>query len=316
MIALISKLRIPTFLGLSILLLGIASGVYLVAREQNFYTKASPSLTPKNLTLTNNDDSQVTISWQTSTETGAFITYGQSPNNQTAKDDRDNEGLLPRTIHHVTLKNLLPGIPYEYRIIEGKYTSDILKFTTASPASSQNGFNPVIGSILNGNTPLSDGIVYLAIPNSITQSAIVKSGNFIIPLSTIRKSDLSDIAPLEEGTIAKITIISNYGESSALFKLKSSSKLLPPLRLGQNIDLTSVDLKVKEATQSGLDLNKYDLHKDGRINAADYATILQNMGKSPKDKKSGSTLTGSDLNGDGVIDQKDLDLMVQKLKNQ
>lgn len=301
-----NKIRIPTLLGLSLLMLGIITGVYLTIRNQNFYIKASPDLIPQNPILTNIDGSQATISWQTSVETPIFIIFGQDLlNTQTALDDKDANTLKSRTIHHITLTNLLPKTTYQYKIIAGKYSSQVYKFTTASPASEQNGFSPVIGSVLNGNQPVSEATVYLAISGAVTQSTIVKQGNFVIPISLLKKADLSDTFPLTEEVIAKITIISNLGESSALFKLVSSSKPLPPLQLGQNLDFTNLDLKIKPASSSAQALNKYDLNNDRQINANDYAIILKNLGRSVKGAK-------GDLNGDRIIDQKDLELMLKQ----
>jgi len=82
--------------------------------------------------------------------------------------------------------------------------------------------------------------------------------------------------------------------------------------LGQQIDLTASappDNTIPQPSPTTKDLNNYDLNSDGKINAADNAIVLQNIGqtKSSKDKK-------ADLNGDNTIDQKDLDLMAKKLK--
>lgn len=261
-----NKIRIPTLLGLSLLFLGIIAGVYLTIKDQNFYTKASLSLTPRNLILTNADDSSIAISWQTSIETPGFITFGQDfVNSQTALDDADTSVPNSHMVHHVTLKNLLPKTTYQYKIIAGKYSSEVLKFTTTSPASEQNGFNPVIGSVLSNNQPVNEAIAYLAISGAVTQSTIVKQGNFVIPISLLRKADFSDTFPLTEGAIAKITIISSKGESSVLFKLAAFMQPLPPVQLGQNLDFTN------PSTQT---LNKYDLNGDGVVNAADYALQL------------------------------------------
>lgn len=313
MTSFINRFRIPTLLGLSILILGITAGVYLVVRQQNFFAKASPNLTPQNVTLSNTTDSQITISWQTQTETPAFITYGQNLMRQTALDDQDTDSLKLHTLHHITIKNLLPKTTYQYKIVSGKYSSEPQKFTTASPASMQNGFNPVIGSVFNNGQPVDEGIAYLSISGAITQSAPIKnSGNFVIPLSFIRKSDLSDTYPLENGTTAKITVISNKGESSALFKLQSSAKPLPPLKLGQNLDLTYLDLESKVSTKSDENLAKYDLNSDGLINAADYAIVLKDFGSLSKSSKN-SPVNKSDLNRDGAIDQKDLELLSKQI---
>lgn len=309
----ISKFKIPTILGLGIILLGIVAGVYLNLKEQIFLSQAAPNLTPQNITLTNITDSEAVISWQTNSPAASFITFGQdNPGEQTVLDDRDTlapsgAGPKPRLTHYATLKNLLPKTNYQFKIISGRISSDIAKFETAQPFASKAEFTPIIGSVFSGDSPLDDGIVYLSIPEATTQSALIKSGgNFLIPLAQIRKIDMADYQ-LTEGTTAKLTVHSDKGESNVLFKLKANSLPLPPVKLGQNIDLTTPE-ETPLPTPTVKDLGKFDLNGDGKINAADNAIILQNFGKNPKDKK-------ADLNGDGKVDQKDLDLMAQELKD-
>lgn len=297
-----NKFKIPTLLGLSIILIGIITGVILTLREQVFISQASPNAKAQNITLSNISETEITISWQTSTPATSFITFGQeSPNETTVLDDRDTNpapsgaGPKAHSIHYVTIKNLLPKTSYQYKIISGKTQSEILKFTTATPPSEQTGFRPIIGSVLSGGKPLDEGIVYLSIAGATTQSALIKSsGNYLIPISYIRKSDLSDSFSLSENTTVKLTVVSDQGQANALFKLKTTVNSLPPINLGENLDLTTQDL------------SKYDLNGDGKINAADNAILLDNFGKNPKDKK-------TDLNEDGVVDQKDLDLMAKQI---
>lgn len=304
------KFKIPTILGLGIITAGIITGVLLTLKEQSFISKASPDVTAQNITLSNIFDAEVTISYQTSNPTPSFISLGQaSPDEQTVLDDRDNNpppsgaGPKPYLTHYFTIKNLLPKTTYQYKIISGKNTSEVQKFTTAAPLNQQTGFRPVIGSVLE----LKEGMVYLAITNAVIQSAQIKTaGNFLIPVSQIRKSDLSDIFPLTEDTTAKLTVVSDKGEASALINFKTSQATLPPLKLGQNIDLTTAELLPKPASPSATELNIYDINGDGRINSADNAIILSNIGKNPKNKK-------ADINGDKIVDQEDLDLMAKQI---
>jgi len=311
----INKFKIPTLLGLGIIFLGIVSGLYLVLREQIFLSQAAPNLTPQNITLTNLTEDSVVISWQTNSAAASFITFGQSsPGEQTALDDRDTSTPKPHSTHYVTLKNLLPKTNYQFKIISGKISSDIKKFKTASPLTNQTIFPPIIGSVLNGDTPLNDGTVYLSIAGATTQSALIKSGgNFLIPLSQIRKYDLSDKYQLTEGAIAKLTIRSDKGDANVLFQLAVSSLSLPPIKLGEDIDLT---LPSATPTPSpSKDLGQYDLNSDGKINSADYAIAASCFGKKPSTTLPGKiSCAKTDINGDGAINQKDLDLMTKKLK--
>ncbi len=304
------ELKIPTLLGLSLIITGIIVGVFLTLREQVFVSKASPDVAAKDITLSNISDTGVTISWQTSSPTLSFVTFGQaSPNEQTVLNDEDSDDPSnkpkPHLIHYVTIKNLLPKTTYQYKIVTGKITSGVNKFTTATPINQQIDLRPIIGSVLEGEKPLTDGIVFLAIANATLQSAKVKTGNFLIPLSQIRKTDLSDGFPVNEDTVGKLTVISGNGNVNALLSLKDSNDPLPPLKLGQDIDLTIKATPIP-ASPSAQELIVYDLNGDHKINAADNAIILQNFGKKGKAIK-------GDLNKDGIVDQKDLDLMSKQI---
>lgn len=295
------KFKIPTVLGLGIIIAGIAVGTVMVLREQTFISQASPDATAQNITVTNITDTQVTISWQTSVPTTSFVTFGiTNPNEQTVLDDRDTKIPQAYSLHYVTLKNLLPKTTYQYKITSGKIQSETGKVTTATPLKLQTGFRPIVGSVLDGDKPLNEGIAYLSIANATTQSFLIKSsGNFLIPVSQIRKTDLSGSFPTAEDTVAKLTIVSANKQATAIFKLGSFDKGLPSISLGENLDLLEVS-----------DLDKYDLNGDGRVNTTDYAIILQNAGNPPA---GGPQNPKADLNSDGVVDQKDLDLMLKQI---
>lgn len=300
----LSKFKIPTLLGLGIIISGIATGVFLVFKDQNIISQASPNIKPQDITISNLSDNSVTISWQTLTPAPSFITLGiQTPNEITALDERDKESPTNHSLHFVTIKNLLPQTTYQYKIITGKTHSEIFSFKTAAPLSLQSKIGPVIGSAVANNQSLDEGIAYLSIAEATTQSALIKSGgHFLIPISQIRKTDLSDRFEVSEATIAKLTIISPKGQATVLFKPLQYENGLATISLGSNLDLT---IETEDPT-------KYDLNGDGKVNSADNSIILQNRGpisgltKSPK----------ADINQDGFVDQKDLDILINKFSGQ
>ena len=300
------KFKIPTVLGLGIIVAGIATGVFLVLKEQIIVSKAAPDVSAQNITVSNAIEDSITISYQTLSSTPSFITFGhKSPNETTALDDRDIRTPQPHSIHYFTIKNLLPQTTYQYKIISGKNLSEIQKFTTAVPINQQTEFRPIIGSVLDGNKPLEEGVAYLLIAGTTNQSSLIKSsGNFLIPLSQIRRTDLSDTFSISDETVAKLTIISAKGQANVLFKLNNPNLELPSIKLCENLDLTANPLPSLSPLTP--DINKYDLNGDGKVNAADNAVILQNFGK--KGKK-----IAGDLNGDGTVDQKDLDIMSKQI---
>ncbi len=307
----INKFKIPTLLGISLILIGIGAGVFLVLREQVFLSGAATSSQPENINVSNIEDTSVSISWQTSSPSFGFITYGQnSPTEQTVLDDRDTKTPQSHNIHYVTLKNLMPKSTYQYKIVSGKITTETLKFTTASTIIKQNGFRPIIGSVLDEKNPLVEGIAFLSISDSIVQSSLIKNlGNFLIPVSQIRKSDLSDVYPLTNSTQGKITVVSPKGQTIALFNIKNEGLTLPVLTLGQTLDLTAPENPPEPISSPTQDLQIYDLNSDGFVNASDYSLALKNKGKKVNSVR-------SDLNTDQIIDQPFLDNLTKNITNQ
>lgn len=302
MIHFFEKFKIPTILGLGVILIGISSGLFLVLREQILISRASPNVTPikDSVIFTNIEDSTVVVSWQTANPAASFVTYGKSgPGEQTALDDRDKGSPNPHIVHYVTLKNLLPKTEYQLKIITGRVSSDIFRFRTASPATTQSNFGPVVGSVLENDKPIPEGVAYLSISGATVQSSLIKDlGSFLIPLSWIRQ--------LDDATIAKLTVVAKNGQSIALFKLKAVGTSLPVLKIGQSLDLTTTQNQTEEISPSTSGLRIFDLNFDGQMNSTDYAIVLRNFGKNPKEKK-------ADLNNDGVVDKKDLDEIASKI---
>lgn len=297
-----NEFRIPTLLGLSVILFGIAVGVYLTLQSQTSFVKASPNFQPKDVKVTNIEDKSATISWQTSTPTTSFVTFGQGGlGEQVVLDDRDQTSPQKRRLHHVTLKNLAPATTYLFKISSGKFTSATLKFTTAPQAFSPNGLEPIFGSVIEGNTALGGGLIFLTNSLITPQSAVIKNfGTFLIPLNMTRSADLSRILTPESEANFKLEVITEDDRrGSATFNLKNLKTPIGPLKIGQDLDL-----KLPVATTAAL---VFDLNQDGLINASDHAIILNNLGKNPKEKR-------ADLNSDGVVDKKDLGLILKEIE--
>ncbi len=240
--SIMENLRIPTLLGLLVLIAGVVGGVYLTSGNLNITSKAAPGEQAKNIVVTNIEDGAASISWQTDSKVSGFITFGSnSPTQQTELDDRDTDSPTPRTTHHVTLSNLSPETSYQFKVNSGKLSSQPQQFTTAK-VSQQNGLKPIIGSVLDGSKPLSSGLVYLSIDGGLTQSAVVVNlGNFIIPISKIRKSDLSSVFTPGIGGSGRLLVYSENGRhASATFTINGNGGLIGPLKLDADLDLTEV----------------------------------------------------------------------------
>jgi|SRR3989344_875199 len=296
----LNRFRIPTLLGLSIILLGTATGVYLVLQNQTITSQATVDNTPEKVAVFNITDTSVTITWQTPTKISSFVSFGATSPSQTVVDDRDTGSPIPRTGHIATIKNLTPQTSYKYKVVAGKFSSAILQFQTAPTSSIQNDFKPVIGSVLDGAQPLEDGLVFLTIPGAVTQVSPIKSlGSFIIPLNSTRTEGSTNILNSNTG-VANLTIASEDGRAAtAIFNLNNEEPLV--LKIGQNLDLT------KKPAQLGIKINPFDLNNDGQVSTADYAIVNKNLGKKTFDKK-------TDLNEDNKVDKKDLNLILSEIK--
>lgn len=307
MIKFLSKFKIPTILGLGIILAGITAGVFLIVKDQVFFVKATPEVSLQNITVSNISESQVSISWQTTPNSKSFVAYGiKQTQEQTAFDDEDAKIPTERFLNYATIKNLAPETNFIYQIVSGKLRSEVSTFKTAKSSTFQNGFGPIIGTVFQGDNPITDGIAFLSISGASIQSAKIKSsGNFLIPVSSMKKGDLSDTFKPNQDDIAKLTISSNEGQASVLFKIKSEGTQLPPIKLGEDLDLTNQQPS-PSPTPTFEELNAYDLNGDKQINSVDYSEVLLNFGKNPKNKK-------ADINRDGVVDQKDLDLINKQI---
>lgn len=304
----LNRIRLPTLLGLTIIVLGIAAGVYSTLSRSSLPIKAAGDLTPKDVRITNIEDTSATISWSTSVETAGFIIYyAEGETQKSALDDMDSNVPTPRLLHYVSLKGMTPATNYYFKIVSSKLTTAPLQFITASKLDSQNTLKPIVGSVLDGNNFLEQGLVFLEIPGAVIQSTTIKSlGSFIIPLSKVRTSDLSNIFQ-DTDIEAKLEVLTE-GEKKASARLILGKTEVPlgPLKVGEELDLTE-----KIASPSAL--ITFDLNSDGVINASDHSIVLNDFGPLRSEARRNPKVKGADLNQDGVVDKKDLDIISSEI---
>lgn len=289
-------IKIPTLLGIGILLVGLFGGVFLVSQNQLviFQTKAVKSVEPQKITLTNLSGNSASIYWQTSEESPGFIEAGTTPSlGLTFADVRDQGAPQPHKIHFVTLSNLAPNTVYYYKIVSGSTSYPTGKPSTfeTPTAIKTTTTPPLIGQVVDTNLqPIDEALISLNIPGASNLTTVTKiSGNFILPLT-----DLYNLVP---NTSASLIVFNEEKSSKVNLKLPYPQTTLPQIILGQDIDLTLL-----ESSPSSSTLVKYDLNKDGMVNALDAGMVFNDFGKK------GKNISG-DLNQDGVVDQKDVDLL-------
>lgn len=240
--------KIPTLLGVILIAIGIGVTTFLVQQGRLFSIKASPSQQPKDVRVSNITDNSFTISYTTTDKITGAVNYGSSPSfGQSSLDDRDQQSgsVTNYGIHNITIRNLTPSTKYYFTIISGKDTymnnSSPFEVTTGTAIQDQPiAQDPMTGKVIlpNGNSP-NEAIVYLTTNNSQVISTLIKSdGSFILPLNSLRNSDLSSYFLLNNDSVIKLLAYGD-GISSNIMLSLSQIHPVPTITLSSDYDFTN-----------------------------------------------------------------------------
>ncbi len=218
--------KIPTFIGLLIIIVGTLVTTLLVRGNTIFQIRAGPGEDPKNIKITNVSDSAFTITYQTDDKVIGTVNYGIESNNLDgiSLDDRDqlSQQINKYNYHSITIRNLDPNTKYYYSITSGskKYEDINFRFevlTREEISDTPLSQIPISGKAVlpDGTTP-NDGIVYVEIEGAELSSTLLKNdGTYILPLNTLRKSLVDEYFELSDRTLITIDIYANSQFSTA-----------------------------------------------------------------------------------------------------
>ena len=240
--------RIPTLLGMLLIVVGIGLTSFLVDKGVIFIGRASPATNPQNVRITNITDNSFTVSYNTDAQVIGSLTYGKDPNlGQTALDDRDQQtgSLANHKIHSITVRSLSPVTKYFFSITSGqdKFSNNGTPFevvtgaNVTSPPSEQ---KPVVGKVVmpNGKAP-DEAIIYITTDNSQVISSLVKSGGtYLIPLNSVRSQDLASYLDFSTVNTLKMLVFGD-GLSSNVSLSISQINPVPTITLSQNYDFAT-----------------------------------------------------------------------------
>lgn len=239
--------RLPTILGLIILLLGIGAGVLLIRQGPEFFLRAEAEVIPKQVKITNISDTSFSVSWITDLSTSGFAKYGTDTKlTNTAEDDRDQLSGKTESFntHHVTLKNLKSATKYYFKIGSGGSLFDnngeLYQATTAPIIQSPLPPNDVAyGTVVDqSGSPAKGVIIYLSLANTTPLSTLTKSsGNWVIPLNLARSVELNSYATYDrEASIEEIFAQGALQGTSAATTTTKNDAPVPTIKLGENTD--------------------------------------------------------------------------------
>ncbi|MBP7700840.1 fibronectin type III domain-containing protein [Candidatus Woesebacteria bacterium] len=200
--------RIPTILGIVVLVVALISGTLLIGKGGGvFAPRASVETTPKNVKVTNVHDTSFTISFLTDDLVAGFVKYGTEANslNSQASDDRDQiTGTVGEfQIHHITIRGLQEDTTYFYLLGTGSGSTfddngEPFKIKTAKRNGVPAAAKTIYGSVTTETgAPAEGSVVYVDVKGAGTMSSQVKaSGSWAIPLSNARTTDGSAYAQI------------------------------------------------------------------------------------------------------------------------
>ncbi len=241
--------RVPTIGAILVLVIGIASGVWMVQRQKQGLSKTE--IVPKEVRITNVAANKFTVSWITTQATKGKVVYGKVGEKlvEEALDDRDKgkgkEGSY--LTHHITVEGLQPSTQYAFKIISGDKervfdnngspyevkTGPILSQTPKAEA--------VYGMVKKGSSlPAEGAIVYVEVPGATPLSTLTtSSGSWTVPISTARTLNLDSYVNYDaEATIFSVKATSGEQRARAKVTLRLA-KPVPEMVLGQTYDFVS-----------------------------------------------------------------------------
>lgn len=231
----IKEKRIPTILGLIILIGGIFVGVVLNNNGTNVVSKASSDCIPKDTQITNITNNSVSISFTTE----ADCLTNLSVNNQTIENGTISDESQKNKIHYFDVSNLEDNTEYKYTIIsDGKnYNESLYQFKTAqAPTGLVPSSNLAWGRVFTSDLKAaSKVIIFINIPGASPLSALVtSSGNWNISLANSFDESITNRFTPNENIAEEIIVIDNEKNKTQISSNTSQNNPTPDIILGQN----------------------------------------------------------------------------------
>src|SRR3989338_1458322 len=252
--------RIPTIIGLLIILAGIGGALTLSGNYQNITSKASDYPKPSEVHFSNISDNSITISYLTdSPKLGSVQVTGQNKNTFIL-DDLDYGKPKERMTHMFTLKNLEQNSKYKIKIASSlqvckrQKCPEFIQKTGVKLIKSLD-LPPLSGQIIDKNKqPVESAIIYLLIGNAAPVSGRSdRSGMFIIPLNNLRNQDLLSRPDLSDESTIQLTIKNAPDQYASVLTnlglVKAHSKM-PTIEIGKTYNFLTTKLSGTQSSQA------------------------------------------------------------------
>ncbi|HUW21270.1 MAG TPA: fibronectin type III domain-containing protein [Candidatus Bathyarchaeia archaeon] len=277
--------KIPTLIGLIIILIGLGISVFFIKRSQNIFLKAKAENNPNQLKISNISSNSFVVSWVTAKPTIGWIKIGKAPNSfdQQWPDERNTESEKEEAylVHYINITGLDPAVTYYFEVYcdSQKYDDNGIPYqTTTAPEIKQAELanDLAYGIILDINgQPAEEAIVYLNMANSSLQSSLVSSsGNWAIPLNLARSEDLSSFVSYDSEASAIEIFVQGKDLTASAVTTTSNNSPVPPITLGESLDFRQKTV-AKSAEEDSLSDSGFSL-EDLPVSTPSYSLIILN----------------------------------------
>jgi len=268
------KEKIPTIIGLIILVIGVITGVFLIKTQNIFRLGASSEEAPKDVRISNITDSSFTVTWTTDKETTGFVKWGKTG---TVLDKVENDTVSEKGyIHSSTIRSLSPKTEYFFKINSNSNDYDnqgsAWRVSTGIQLSEPKENIIISGSVIKQDgTPAENSLIYFSVGGSSLLSTIVsKTGNWLISISLARNKNLDSFISINQAsTLIEISVNAGLNKVASAQIYPQSAKPAPAIIFGQvndfknlgpseSSDLPEISIEVPEKTQeseSGFETN-------------------------------------------------------------
>ncbi len=243
--------RIPTIIGILILIIGIGGGIFLIENRTSSQTSADITLQPQSVQITNLADSSFSVAWLTQKPvSGSVVLINTDGSEQIVFDDRDAKGESKDYLtHHVTIRNLTPETKYQFILLSGSKkffdaNNKNYMLTTPSKSTEVLSLEPAYGEVVTSkDQPATGALVIIYMPRGLPLSTTVKSsGNWLVPLNIARGVDLKPYSSASPIILSVSVYASTLEEDQARATTDTDSDSpVPVIKLGKSYNFRAED---------------------------------------------------------------------------
>jgi len=291
--------KLPTLMGLLILISGLLTGIILVNTRTKLNSEASAEKAPKNIRVSNISPEGFTVTWTTDSPSYGYIKYGGNSNllSNIAEDINKEKS----TTHFVNLRSVKSGSEVYYIInSESKdWDNNGVPWQSILPDSKTVIENVNLsGTIVNPEgSPLEKALVYISSNGEFYSTYTSVNGSWLISLPI--KDNVS-----ENNHLLEIFVENGSDINSTATIFRKSAKNTPVIVLGKNYDFRTVPENLNGEPPEGQISLPEEIEKTSRFELTETNSSNMNLSVTVENIENGEIInsTNPEFFGSGPKD--------------